>query len=199
MVHSHNTLLRGLNSIIRQAPNVPVATDEQFSVQDVTDLLFYVKSWTKMVHHHHWVEESFIFPKIETFTGRPRLLDGPKHEHELFHDGLETLLEYASATTPDEYRWEGPSGMKAIIDSFSKPLADHLYAEIDVFLGMESFDSAGLKAIWAEAENLAKQTGNLGMLVSYQNPVAYMKGAYRGPNISWVVVRRIPRSSWLCR
>lgn len=165
MAHSHNTLLRGLNAILQQAPNVPAATSERFSAQDVKDLLFYVRSWAKMVHHHHWVEESFIFPEIEKFTGRPGFMDQPKHQHELFHDGLEALEKYASDTQPGDYRWEGPGGMGAIIDSFSKELTDHLYEEVDVFLGMSDVDAQGLKETWAKAEKIAQQTGNLAMLV----------------------------------
>ena len=170
MAHSHNTLIRGLNAIVQQGPNVPVATDERFKAQDVVDLLFYVQSWAKMVHHHHWVEESYIFPEIEKLTGRPGFMDHLKHQHELFHDGLGGLQRYASETAARDYRWEGPGGMRAIIDSFSEALMDHLYAEIDVFLGMESF-AAGLRQTWTEAENIAKQTGNLSMLVSCgENP-----------------------------
>lgn len=172
MVHSHNILLRGLNSILLQAPNVPITTDEQFSARDVKDLLFYIKSWAKMVNHHHWVEEAYMFPGIEKLAGQPGLMDDPKHQHNLFHDGMEALLEYASVTMPENYRWEGPDGMKAILDSFSKHMTDHLYAEIDIFLGMENLDSDGLKEVWVEAETQAKASGNLSVLVSYHGPVA---------------------------
>lgn len=147
-----------------------VVTDEQFNAQDVTDLLFYVQSWTKMVSHHHLVEESYIFPGIERFTGRPGFMDETKHEHELFHDGIAKLLVYASATKSEEYRWEGTDGMKGIIDSFSKHLTDHLYAEIDSFLAMEDLDSAALKKTWEKAVDIAKKTGNLAMLVSHPLP-----------------------------
>ncbi|KAH9907273.1 hypothetical protein F4778DRAFT_529547 [Xylariomycetidae sp. FL2044] len=164
MVHSHNCLIRGLNAIIQQAPNVPTALSPAYKAKDVSDLLFFVHSWTKMVHHHHWTEESFIFPEIESFSGRPGLMDNPKHQHELFQEGLDRLAEYASATKPGDYRWDGPSGMRAIVDSFSEPLIQHLYAEIDDFLALKDLDSAGLEKTWDKAEAVAKQTGNLKML-----------------------------------
>lgn len=168
MAHAHNVIIRGLNSIIQQAPYVAISTDPGYSEKDVKDLLFYVHSWTKMVNHHHWVEESFIFPEIEKFSGKPGLMSDPKHQHELFHDGMEKLLAYSSpgATKPQEYRWDGQGGMKAIIDSFSSRLTDHLYAEVDVFLTLNDLDSVGLKKVWDEGENIAKQSGNLAMLVS---------------------------------
>ncbi|SPN98648.1 uncharacterized protein DNG_01693 [Cephalotrichum gorgonifer] len=192
MAHSHNVILRGLNAILQQAPFVPVSTDDNFNSQDAKDLLFYVQSWAKMVNHHHWVEESFIFPEIEKFAGRPGLMDTPKDEHALFHDGLEKLLAYALATKPDEYRWSGPGGMKEILDSFSKHLADHLYAEIELLLGMGDLDGAGLKRTWAQAENLAKQTGNISMLYDVFPTVLgcadkTFEGGNEFPPLPWVM------------
>lgn len=164
MAHAHNVIIRGLNSIIQQGPYVPCASEKAYRASDVKDFLFYVHSWVKMVNHHHWVEETFIFPEMEKFSGRPGLMDDPRHQHELFHPGLERLLGYSSATTPEEYLWK--DGMKEIIDLFSKELTDHLYAEIDVLLKLSDLDSVGLQKTWDEAENIAKQTGNIGMLVS---------------------------------
>lgn len=55
--------------------------------------------------------------------------------------------------------------MKEIIDSFSKPLNDHLYAEIDVFLGLKNLESVGLRKRWDEGEEIAKRSGSIGMMV----------------------------------
>lgn len=165
MAHSHNTLIRGLNAILQQAPHVPDAKQAGFNPSDVRDFLFYVQSWVKMVSHHHWVEESFIFPEMERLTGDSAVMDDPKHQHEQFHSGLEKLLAYASATSAEDYRWEGDRGMRSIMDSFSGELTDHLYAEINVLLGLEHVDSGELRKSWDKAEGVAKQTGNLGMLV----------------------------------
>ena len=54
-------------------------------------IMLYTQSWAKMVNHHHWVEESFIFPELERATGQPGLMDHPKTQHELFHDGRHAL------------------------------------------------------------------------------------------------------------
>lgn len=113
MTHTHNVLIRGLNAIIQQAPYI--------QSEDVKDLLRYASNWVKMVDHHHSSEESFIFPEIEKFT-KAGFMHDPQHQHTLFHDGLERLLAYTKATTlqPQEYHWDGPGGMKEILDSFSK-------------------------------------------------------------------------------
>ncbi|RYP05227.1 hypothetical protein DL765_009899 [Monosporascus sp. GIB2] len=164
MASAHNSIIRGLNAIVQQAPHVAISADEAYRAQDVKDLLFYVQSWVKMVNHHHWVEESFIFPEMEKFSGKPGLMAEPQRQHELFHDGMNKLLGYASTMKPESYRWEGQGGMKEIIDSFAHHLVNHLHDEIDVLLTMKDLDSAGLKKTWEQAEVLAKQTGSIGML-----------------------------------
>ncbi|KAI0395518.1 hypothetical protein F5Y17DRAFT_456916 [Xylariaceae sp. FL0594] len=146
MAHAHNAIIRGLNAIILQAPNVPSFGNAGYKPRDVKDLLSFVRMWIKMVNHHHFFEETYIFPEMARFSGDPHLLEGPEHEHTLFQDGIERLSAYAMATRPDEYRWDG--GMKLIIDSFSKRLTGHLYAEIDVFLGFDRFDSEEYKKLW---------------------------------------------------
>ena len=44
MVHAHNCLLRGLNSILQQAPFIPDSSQSDLYIaEDVTDLLFYTE------------------------------------------------------------------------------------------------------------------------------------------------------------
>jgi hypothetical protein len=132
----------------------------------VRDLLLYVDSWVKTVEWHHHTEETIMFPGIEVFSGQPGIMEGPKSQHEVFTPGLEKLLRYAQETKPVDYRWEGEGGMKEIIDAFAPSLTEHLYEEIDVFLGMGGLDSKGLRAAWDEAEEVAKAKGKIYMLVS---------------------------------
>ena len=166
MAHSHNCLIRGLNAILQQGPHIPSSSQPEYNAQDVKDLLFYVEAWTKTVEHHHHTEETNLFPGIEKLAGIPGLMSGPIHQHEAFHSGLVELQEFAVRMKErvDEYQW---SEMKSIIDRFAPALYEHLTEEIAVILSLEkSCDSEGLKAVWAEAERVAKANGNLGMLVS---------------------------------
>lgn len=165
MANAHNAIIRGVNAIVQQAPYVATSTDKAYKEQDVKDLLFYVSSWVKSVEHHHWAEESFIFPEFEKFSGRPGFMDDPKHQHALFHGGLERLLAYAQSVEPQDYRWLGVGGLKEIMDSFSKPLMDHLYAEVDLFLSLKDVDSAGLRKTWDGGEAIAKKHSSLALLV----------------------------------
>jgi hypothetical protein len=165
MTYSHNCLLRGLNAIVLQAPYVQCPGSSTYSARDVRDLLFYVASWVKTVKWHHHTEETCIFPGIEALAGNPGMLNGPRNQHEEFSEGMEHLLRYAQETIPDNYRWEGEGGMKAIIDGFAPSLTKHLYEEIDVFLAMGDLDSRALRKCWDEAEEVAKGSGKFHMLV----------------------------------
>ena len=103
MACSHNCLFRGLNAIIQRAPHIAKASGPCYKDQDVTDLLFYVESWTKTVDHHH-TEETAMFPFIKKLAGTPGLMPCHKHQHEEFHDGLVKLHGYAASFSenPDE-------------------------------------------------------------------------------------------------
>lgn len=165
MAYSHNCLIRGLNSILLQAPHVPSSGQDGYNQQQVKDLLFFTESWVKTVQWHHHTEEAIMFPAIQDMTGEPELLSGAQHQHDEFHDGLIKLGETAKELQkkPHEYKWEE---MKAVIDSFAPALTTHLYEEIDVFLGFDRFDSRGLRKCWDKAEEVAKAKGKISFLVS---------------------------------
>ncbi|KAF1817441.1 hypothetical protein P152DRAFT_19287 [Eremomyces bilateralis CBS 781.70] len=146
MTHSHNVLIRGLNSIYQQAPLVK-------NPQDVEDLLFYCQAWVMMVHHHHETEEETLFPDLEEFTQKPGIMAGNQAQHNAFHDGMEKFSEYAKNTKPDEYKWDE---MKAVIDAFAPSLYTHLREEIQTLLDLRQYDSDGVKTVWGKTEDAAK-------------------------------------------
>ena len=150
----HNMLLRGLNSILRQAPCVPDSLQPGSKSQDVSDLLFYVKVWTKTLKHHHDIEEASFFPLVEQETGIVGLMDDLEVEHEEFFDGLLALQTYVDRMIekPSQYRW---ATMRTMINSFAPALTNHLYSEIDFLHGLEKFSCEGLRKCWYESERLA--------------------------------------------
>ena len=165
MAHSHNCFIRGLNSIILQAPCIVDSSSPAYIEGDVQDLLFFTGTWVKTVEWHHHTEETCMFPLIEKMAQQPGLLEGPRHQHDEFTPGMNRLLAYCEATKPEMYRWEGEGGMKEIIDGFTEPLMNHLREEIDSILALKKFDSDELLKCWREAEKVAKGTGKIGMLV----------------------------------
>jgi hypothetical protein len=69
----HNSLLRGLNSIYLQGPNIQPA--------DYADFIGYSLCWHSVIHEHHTSEEEQFFPDIEEVVGEKGLLDGDVQQH----------------------------------------------------------------------------------------------------------------------
>ena len=165
MSHAHNCLLRGLNAIMLQAPHIPSTGSPGYNESDVRDLLIYIQAWVKTVNHHHEVEETVMFPEIEKMAGGEGVFSGAVHQHHKFHDGLVELLRVVEEMQTDlaKYSWVD---IEAIIDGFAPALVEHLRDEIEIFLGLERLDSAGLSACWKKAEDVAKANGKISFLVS---------------------------------
>jgi hemerythrin superfamily protein len=145
MAQAHNAMLRGINSIYLQAPNVK-------DPKDIADFLAFVNIWVKWISHHHMFEETRMFPGFEKVAAQPGLLEDNVNQHHAFTDGLAELKNYAETTIPQTY-----SGQKVqeIIDGFSKALCDHLHQEIDSLLRLRPYDGPGLMKVWSECKKAA--------------------------------------------
>lgn len=69
----HNVIVRGYNSIYKQARYI--------RSHDVRDFIGYCTSWNDMVLGHHRSEETVLFPLLEQGAGVPGLMDTDKNEH----------------------------------------------------------------------------------------------------------------------
>jgi hypothetical protein len=73
MALSHNVIIRGLNSIYRQAPHL--------EVDDVSDFIAYAKCWFEVLDAHHTSEETSLFPQIEAMTGEIGIMESNIEQH----------------------------------------------------------------------------------------------------------------------
>ncbi len=73
MAISHNSLIRGFNSIYQQAPRL--------SESDYKDFTGYCLAWHRCVEQHHMHEEVNYFPDIEKVTGQKGVMDGEVEQH----------------------------------------------------------------------------------------------------------------------
>ena len=73
MVLSHNSLIRGFNSVYQQAPRIPAS--------DYQDFTGYCLAWHRCVEQHHMHEEVNYFPEIERVTGQKGVMDGEVEQH----------------------------------------------------------------------------------------------------------------------
>lgn len=151
MTLPHNMLLRGLNSIILQAPHVN-------KLGDVKDFLFFCRAWVTMVEQHHKAEDDVYFPALKRVSGRPYLCESEKAQHEGLHEGLERLKAYIEETegNVEKYKWEGEGGLKEVVDSFAGDFRQHLCDEIEMLLSLKDVDSDELLGAWEALKNHVK-------------------------------------------
>jgi hypothetical protein len=150
MALAHNGVIRGLNSIYIQAPNLPDS-----SISTVRDFLTYCQCWCESMHHHHDSEEQQFFPEIERITGIPGLMEGNVEQHRIFTPGFEAFDAYVKSCSPKNY--DGDK-VKALIDAFATPLHRHLVDEIDTLRELDRYDSEQIRLAYKRFEKSAMNT-----------------------------------------
>ncbi|KAM0315205.1 hypothetical protein ACHAO8_004144 [Botrytis cinerea] len=144
MALSHNSFIRGFNSIYQQAPRIQSRVDKK-------DFVGYCIAWVDCVDQHHHYEETEFFPAIEKAAGHKGLMDGAVDQHAAFHDGLERFKSYLQEKGPSFLSEE----LIQIMDSFSEPLYNHLKEEPQIIADLSQYNTPetpiDILAIAAEA------------------------------------------------
>jgi hemerythrin-like domain-containing protein len=73
MALGHNVIIRGLNSIYRQAPCI--------EPEEHADFIAYAKCWHEVLYAHHKMEEDTLFPQIEAKTGEIGIMAANVEQH----------------------------------------------------------------------------------------------------------------------
>lgn len=73
MALCHNVIIRGLNSIYKQAPHI--------APEDAADFIAYAQCWHEVLDEHHTMQETILFPQIEEKTGEQGLMDVHVEQH----------------------------------------------------------------------------------------------------------------------
>ncbi len=84
MIVAHNFFIRAINSIYLQCLNI------ERSPADIPAFVGYASVWSRILHHHHEAEETFIFPEIEKLTGVKGVMDINVEQHHIFEKGLKS-------------------------------------------------------------------------------------------------------------
>ncbi|KAH6709534.1 hypothetical protein BKA61DRAFT_645706 [Leptodontidium sp. MPI-SDFR-AT-0119] len=199
MTLSHNTLIRGYNSIYQQAPRL--------SPSDYSDFIGYCLAWHRCIEQHHTHEEVHYFPAIEKATGQKGVMDGETKEHASFHAGLKSFKDYlTSLSTPKDFN---PSHLLSTMSSFSRPLRSHLASEPQAILALSRFASPerqfDLTAIEREegkkAVSLNFAFNVLPIFMNNMETVEFEEGMWRNhPEIPrlvrWIMKVVIPLWNW---
>lgn len=124
----HNVLLRALNSIYIQAPNIEEAGD-------IIDFMSFLDCWSRVLHAHHLTEETVYFPLLEKQTKHKGVMGRNHDEHEAFLPGLVALDNFVVAVTDDVKAYDSTQLLK-LIDEMGPPLEKHLHHEVEVLIDL---------------------------------------------------------------
>jgi hemerythrin-like domain-containing protein len=127
----HNILIRSLNSIYLQAPNIKAK-------KDIDDFVIYMYAWSDMIHAHHETEEKVLFPLLEQGLEMPGFMEKNVEEHQAFANGLTTYDAYVGSLREGKEQYDGAKVLK-LIDSFGEILTEHLKGEIETILSLEQY------------------------------------------------------------
>ncbi|PQE05097.1 hemerythrin HHE cation binding domain-containing protein [Rutstroemia sp. NJR-2017a BVV2] len=156
MALSHNSFIRGFNSIYQQAPRIQLATDR-------SDFVGYCLAWVDCIDQHHHYEETEFFPALDKAAGKTGLMAGAVDQHAEFHDGLEKFRNYLKDKGPEFSAEE----LIATMDSFSQHLHNHLKEEPPAIAELARFNTPDTPIdILAIAAAAGKKQVNLPFLLN---------------------------------
>lgn len=131
MALSHNSFIRGFNSIYQQATRVQQPVDR-------VDFAGYCLAWIDCVSAHHHYEETEFFPNVNKAAGETGLMAGAVHQHEEFYGGIEKMKSYLIEKGAD---FSGDELIE-IMESFKTALHEHLKAEPGEIVALAKYSTA---------------------------------------------------------
>ncbi|KAK2464023.1 hypothetical protein APHAL10511_003967 [Amanita phalloides] len=120
MAAAHNTFIRSVNAIVKHAPNVTEGKVQPFMIFALTAI--------STVHHHHNIEETFLFPFFEEKLGKGALQVNVE-QHEKFIPQLNELENYLKDVQDGKAKYDGKLVVEKI-ESFGDIMVEHLRDEI---------------------------------------------------------------------
>jgi hypothetical protein len=178
----HNCLIRGLNSIYLQAPNL--------SPSDHADFILYCQGWSGILHAHHHGEETEIFPQIEAKTGVAGIMEVNVSQHHSFQSGLEAFDQYLLTTAPAEF---SGSRLVELIDGFAPALVQHLAEEIPTLVGLREYRGK-LDILQILNDEGEKIIGGIDKTLFLSNLTANLDMTFEGG-----IHKKFPDAPWIVR
>ncbi|KAH7135931.1 hypothetical protein B0J11DRAFT_519555 [Dendryphion nanum] len=127
----HNSILRGFNSIYRQAPHV--------QPKDYADFIGYCLTWYKFIKAHHDAEEEDLFPQCLSVIGKEdrEIWQTTHEEHEAMMAPLNRFYDYLNGLkSADAF---SASVLISLLDDIKDSLSLHLHSEIVVIAALSKY------------------------------------------------------------
>jgi hemerythrin-like domain-containing protein len=131
MANVHNTIIRGINSMLLQARHIPAA--------DSADFVRFALAFCVLLHEHHETEETLYFPMIDAATGVENLMDKNVVQHEEFSPGLQHFDRYVKQIINGVAVYDAAKFV-GLLEVWAESLVLHLTDEIDTLVALEKFD-----------------------------------------------------------
>ncbi|KAJ7650090.1 hypothetical protein FB45DRAFT_9174 [Roridomyces roridus] len=135
MAAAHNAFIRSLNAIHAQADTI---RDDQ-----AKDFAFFCVSFCEMLHHHHDIEESMVFPFFETKLGAGAMSDNVS-QHRAFDASFSSFQSWFQEVYDGKATYSAPVALEKV-DALGDVLVSHLAAEIPT-IHADKLRAAGFKA-----------------------------------------------------
>jgi len=145
MALAHNIMVRNLNAIYLQAPQITTS-------KDITDFIIFAQTVCETIHHHHAGEEQWFFPDVEAYSGVAGIMDGNLAQHKAFESGFEQLNKYLETVTVETFNGVE---VQRLVNSFGAVLAEHLKDEIQTLLQLDQYGGDKLLKAWDTLEKKA--------------------------------------------
>jgi hypothetical protein len=134
MACAHNTFIQGINAMVYHAHRIQENQVQDFMLFSFSLVGFVLRNHRNylnttalqvgMIHHHHALEEEFLFPELEKKLGKGAL-HGNIDQHTEFAPQLHDLEEYIKAVQNGKQHYNGDDFAEKI-NSFSDVLTQHL-------------------------------------------------------------------------
>lgn len=133
MCLAHNMMIRMLNCIYLQAPNVKLE-------KDIADFATFMHAFLVMLHEHHGNEEKMYFPWLEELNGEVKdLMNKNVEQHHGFAAGLQAFEDYVAALREGKAEYDSAKVI-SLIDVLAPTLVEHLHEEIPTFEALDKLE-----------------------------------------------------------
>ncbi|GAM40557.1 hypothetical protein TCE0_039f12998 [Talaromyces pinophilus] len=193
MVLVHNVIIRGLNSIYKQALHV--------KSEDYADFIAYATCWCEFTDNHHNNEDESIFPTIEAQTGEKGIMDEDLEQHRAFIVGFRALKSYLDSVAETPARFSGAQ-LVSLLDEFAPQLHHHLTDEIPRMVALSRFGDriSMLKIIETEGNRSAQALSKTGAMIFFlrNSDLEFEDGLWKnwppipGP-VRWSILKTLGR------
>jgi hemerythrin-like domain-containing protein len=133
MCLAHNMMIRMLNCIYLQAPNVKLE-------KDIADFATFMHAFLVMLHEHHGNEETMYFPWLEELNGEVKdYMNKNVEQHHGFAPGLQAFEDYVTTLREGKVEYDSAK-LISLIDVFATALVEHLHEEIPTFEALDKLE-----------------------------------------------------------